>query len=63
MGEPLANPRVFEALKLFIDSRAFGISPRRLNVSTSGILPGIKKLNEQFPQVQKLFPFAVQEKS
>lgn len=52
MGEPLANPRVFEALKLLMDPRAFGISARRLNVSTSGVLPGIKRLNEQHPQVQ-----------
>lgn len=52
MGEPLANPRVFETLKLLTDPRAFGISARRLNISTSGVLPGIKKLNEQHPQVR-----------
>lgn len=51
MGEPLANPRVFDTLKLLTDSRAFGLSARRLNISTSGVLPGIKKLNEQHPQV------------
>lgn len=55
MGEPLANPRVFEALKLLMDRRAFGLSARRLNVSTSGILPGIKRLNEQHPQVGQGF--------
>ena len=54
MGEPLANPRVFEALKLLMDPRAFGLSARRLNVSTCGVLPGIKKLNEQHPQVRQL---------
>ncbi|CDJ39491.1 GPI transamidase 8, putative [Eimeria tenella] len=59
MGEPLANPRVFETLKLLTDPRAFGISARRLNISTSGVLPGIKKLNEQHPQVpaNRMYPF------
>lgn len=52
MGEPLANPRVFDTLKLLTDSRAFGMSARRLSISTSGVLPGIKKLNQQHPQVR-----------
>lgn len=64
MGEPLANRRVFEALKLLMDRRAFGLSARRLNVSTSGILPGIKRLNEEHPQINLAFslhsPFAEQ---
>ncbi|KAL8429775.1 hypothetical protein Efla_006527 [Eimeria flavescens] len=55
MGEPLLNPRVFEALQLLTDKRAFGFSARRLNVSTSGVLPGIKRLNEQQPQVNLAF--------
>ncbi|CDJ35982.1 GPI transamidase 8, putative [Eimeria mitis] len=55
MGEPLANPRVFDTLKLLTDSRAFGLSARRLNISTSGVLPGIKKLNQQHPQVNLAF--------
>ncbi|KAL8270774.1 hypothetical protein Esti_005300 [Eimeria stiedai] len=55
MGEPLANPRVFEALHLLTDPRAFGMSARRLNISTSGVLPGIKRLNEQHPQVNLAF--------
>ncbi|CDI82714.1 GPI transamidase 8, putative [Eimeria praecox] len=59
MGEPLANPRVFDTLKLLTDPKAFGLSARRLNISTSGVLPGIKKLNEQHPQVpaNRMYPF------
>lgn len=55
MGEPLANPRVFDTLKLLTSPKAFGLSARRLNISTSGVLPGIKKLNEQHPQVNLAF--------
>ncbi|OEH79706.1 GPI transamidase [Cyclospora cayetanensis] len=55
MGEPLMNPRVFDAIKLLADPRAFGISARRLSISTSGVLPGIKKLNEEHPQVNLAF--------
>ncbi|XP_026191770.1 uncharacterized protein LOC34621684 [Cyclospora cayetanensis] len=59
MGEPLMNPRVFDAIKLLADPRAFGISARRLSISTSGVLPGIKKLNEEHPQVpaNRMYPF------
>lgn len=51
MGEPLSNPNVFRAISVLTDKRYFGLSPRRINVSTVGILPGIKKLNKEFPYV------------
>uniref|UniRef100_A0A0G4HD77 Radical SAM core domain-containing protein n=1 Tax=Chromera velia CCMP2878 TaxID=1169474 RepID=A0A0G4HD77_9ALVE len=51
MGEPLANPYVFDALSILSDRSLFGMSPRRLNISTIGIFPGIKKLTELHPQV------------
>ena len=45
MGEPLMNyDRVLPALKLFMDDFAFGISKRKVTVSTSGVVPGIDRL-------------------
>ena len=45
MGEPLANYRnVIPALKLLISDWAFGLSRRRVTISTSGIVPHINKL-------------------
>ena len=47
MGEPLANYRnVVPALKLLISDWAFGLSRRRVTVSTSGIVPHIDKLGD-----------------
>jgi 23S rRNA (adenine2503-C2)-methyltransferase len=48
MGEPLANYRtVVPAAKLMIDDRAFGLSRRRVTISTAGIVPQILKLAEE----------------
>ncbi len=45
MGEPLANYRaVLPALKILLSDWAFGLSRRRVTVSTSGIVPHIHKL-------------------
>lgn len=47
MGEPLANLRhVLAALQLLVSDRAFGLSRRRVTVSTSGIVPHIDKLGD-----------------
>ncbi|MHB8173351.1 MAG: 23S rRNA (adenine(2503)-C(2))-methyltransferase RlmN [Nitrospirota bacterium] len=47
MGEPLLNAdNVFEALKRLISPAMFNISPRRITLSTAGIVPGIKALGE-----------------
>jgi 23S rRNA (adenine2503-C2)-methyltransferase len=47
MGEPLANYRnVVPALELLISDWAFGLSRRRVTVSTSGIVPHINKLGD-----------------
>ncbi|AFZ81643.1 radical SAM enzyme, Cfr family domain-containing protein [Theileria equi strain WA] len=51
MGEPLSNPNVFRSIKVLTDRNYFAISPRRINISTVGILPGIKKLNKEQPFV------------
>jgi 23S rRNA (adenine2503-C2)-methyltransferase len=47
MGEPLANYRqVVPALSLLISDWAYGLSRRRVTVSTSGIVPHIDKLGD-----------------
>eukprot|EP00922_Rhytidocystis_sp_ex-Travisia-forbesii_P027793 GHVS01040806.1.p1 GENE.GHVS01040806.1~~GHVS01040806.1.p1 ORF type:complete len:199 (-),score=14.75 GHVS01040806.1:233-829(-) len=51
MGEPLANPRVFDALELFTSPEYFDFSQRRINISTIGVIPGIQTLTNKFPQV------------
>ena len=45
MGEPLANYRnVVSVLKLLVSDWSYGLSRRRVTVSTSGIVPHINKL-------------------
>ncbi|CAG1002844.1 Dual-specificity RNA methyltransferase RlmN [Burkholderiales bacterium] len=50
MGEPLANlDRVIPALKLFLDDNAYGLSRRRVTVSTSGLVPQMDRLAAECP--------------
>lgn len=51
MGEPLLNDNLFEALGVITDKSLFNISPRKINVSTVGILPNLKRLIDNFPSV------------
>ncbi len=51
MGEPLANPWLFQALDLLADSTLFGLSQRRITISTVGVIPGIRRLTVERPQV------------
>lgn len=47
MGEPLLNfDNVSKAMNLMMDDLAFGLARKRVTLSTSGIVPGIKKLAE-----------------
>ncbi|MDH3304840.1 MAG: 23S rRNA (adenine(2503)-C(2))-methyltransferase RlmN [Gammaproteobacteria bacterium] len=47
MGEPLANYRnVVPVLKLLVSDLAFGLSRRRVTISTSGIVPLIERLGD-----------------
>jgi len=47
MGEPLANYRnVLPTLDLLLSDFAYGLSRRRITVSTSGIVPHIEKLGD-----------------
>lgn len=55
MGEPFANPQLFQALELLTSPLFFGLSQRRITVSTVGVLPGIRRLTAQWPQVNLAF--------
>lgn len=55
MGEALANPHIFDALAVLTDPQLFGLSQRRITISTIGILPGIRRLTETFPQINLTF--------
>lgn len=45
MGEPMLNlDNVIPAIRLLTDPNGIGVSPRRITVSTSGIVPAIDKL-------------------
>lgn len=47
MGEPLYNYRnVVPALKTLLDDRAYGLSSRRVTLSTAGVVPNIEKLSD-----------------
>jgi 23S rRNA (adenine2503-C2)-methyltransferase len=50
MGEPLANfDNVVSAMQLMLDDHAYGISRRRLTLSTSGLVPAIDRLRDACP--------------
>jgi 23S rRNA (adenine2503-C2)-methyltransferase len=47
MGEPLANYRhVLSALELLLSDYAYGLSRRRVTISTSGLVPNIERLGD-----------------
>ncbi len=50
MGEPLLNfDNVVPALRLMLDDHAYGLSRRRVTLSTSGIVPMIDRLRDECP--------------
>jgi 23S rRNA (adenine2503-C2)-methyltransferase len=50
MGEPLANfDNVVQALRLMLDDYAYGLSRRRVTVSTSGLVSMIDRLRDECP--------------
>ena len=50
MGEPLLNlDNVIPALRVMLDDNAYGLSRRRVTVSTAGVVPGIDRLREECP--------------
>lgn len=63
MGEPLANPEnTFTAIDQLVARDGLAMSPRRLSLSTVGIVPGIHRLTQEQPNVNLAFslhnPFA-----
>jgi len=51
MGEPLLNlNRVLSAIEALNDRRRFGLGARHITVSTSGVVPGIRRLTALGPQ-------------
>jgi 23S rRNA (adenine2503-C2)-methyltransferase len=50
MGEPLTNfDNVVCALRIMLDDFGYGLSRRRVTVSTSGVVPNIDRLREECP--------------
>ncbi|MFI9650994.1 23S rRNA (adenine(2503)-C(2))-methyltransferase RlmN [Guyparkeria halopsychrophila] len=50
MGEPLLNEQaVVDAAELMLDDHAYGLSKRRVTISTSGIVPAIDRLGQRLP--------------
>ncbi len=50
MGEPLANfENVTAAMDIMLDDHGYGLSRRRVTLSTSGIVPNLTRLKERCP--------------
>jgi 23S rRNA (adenine2503-C2)-methyltransferase len=50
MGEPLLNlDNVIPALRVMLDDNAYGLSRRRVTVSSAGVVPGIDRLRDECP--------------
>ena len=50
MGEPMANfDNVVTALSIMLDDRGYGLSRRRVTVSTSGMVPQMDRLRDAMP--------------
>jgi len=48
MGEPLLNfDNVVEAIHLMLEDNAYGLSKRRVTISTAGVVPALKRLREE----------------
>jgi 23S rRNA (adenine2503-C2)-methyltransferase len=50
MGEPMLNfDAVVPAIRLLLDDHAYGLSKRRVTVSTAGVIPALDRLREECP--------------
>src|SRR5437016_2107075 len=50
MGEPLANyDNVITAMRIMLDDNAYGLSRRRVTLSTSGLVPALDRLGDACP--------------
>ncbi len=55
MGEPFANPNLFDALKIITDKDKMAYGQRHISISTVGIVPGIQRLQKEYPNVSLAF--------
>lgn len=55
MGEALANPHLFDALKIITDKDKLAYGQRHISLSTVGLIPGIKRLQKEFPEINLAF--------
>jgi 23S rRNA (adenine2503-C2)-methyltransferase len=47
-GEPLLNfDNTFGALRILLDKEGFGLSPKHVTLSTSGVIPGIERMAQE----------------
>jgi len=50
MGEPLSNYKnVVKSLEMMLDDKVYGLSRRKITLSTSGLVPAIDKLRDDCP--------------
>jgi 23S rRNA (adenine2503-C2)-methyltransferase len=51
MGEPLHNyDAVMAAFRILVDEKGFALPPRRITLSTAGLVPGIERLGREDPR-------------
>ncbi len=51
MGEPLHNyDAVLAAFRVLVDAKGLGLAPRRVTLSTAGLVPGIERLAAEDPR-------------
>lgn len=51
MGEPLHNyDAVLAAFRILVDEKGFALPPRRVTLSTAGLVPGIERLGREDPR-------------
>ena len=59
MGEPLANfDNAVAALKLMLDDNAYGLSRRRVTLSTAGLAPAMDRLRDELVPINRKYPLA-----
>jgi 23S rRNA (adenine2503-C2)-methyltransferase len=64
MGEPMSNYRgTRDAVARMLDPRGMGLGARHVTVSTVGVVPGIRRLAEDHPQVGLAVSFHAAEDS
>jgi 23S rRNA (adenine2503-C2)-methyltransferase len=57
MGEPMLNlDNVIPALRLMLDDNAYGLSRRRVTVSSSGVVPGMDRLRDELVPLNRKYP-------